>query len=357
MKFLRIPALWDPFSRQARLRILWLLAIAACCLLLAQEFPASAQEGRINSTPIELSIRVMGSKNEGNLSQVKVELIVFPDSVAATAFSDSTGFAHFGQVEPQRYLIRASMQGYNTTELEIDPVVGMRIGNYTVHLVASSEASNVPGSPTVSARQLSIPAGAEKEFNAGLKELQQNKNPQSSIPHFTKAIEKFPGYYEAYFMLGVAQGQLKASTEAESAFRKAIDLNPKYLDAYQALAWLLYVQKKYADEVPLLEAAQKQDPQNWKWFYELSRAYANQGQWDKAMDYGKKAEAATDAPSMVHLLMFDLYNNTNQPAQALGELEQFAKLDPQSPQIEKVKQIMEDLKKQMGETGAPAKPN
>jgi tetratricopeptide (TPR) repeat protein len=66
--------------------------------------------------------------------------------------------------------------------------------------------------------------------------------------HFAKAIEKYPGYYEAFYHLGVVQMRLGQGEKAIASFQSAIDLSSgKYALASYAYALMLCKQGKAID--------------------------------------------------------------------------------------------------------------
>ena len=53
----------------------------------------------------------------------------------------------------------------------------------------------------------------------------------------------------------------------------------------------------------------------------------------------------SNAPPKVHLLMADLYSNTGKPDKAMEQSRNFEKLDPSSPYIPRVHQVLAELRK------------
>jgi tetratricopeptide (TPR) repeat protein len=196
----------------------------------------------------------------------------------------------------------------------------------------------------VSARMLSLPTAATENFQKGVQSLQGAKNPRQSLEYLQKAIAAAPDYYEAYFLQGTAYAQLNSAKDAESSFRKAIELKPDFMSPYYPLAMVLFGQKRFDEEEQLLQEAMKQNADGWQWPFELARCAALRAQWDKALKYGKAAIGKENAPSKVHLLMGDLYSNTGDNDDAIAEFELFRKLDPHSPYIPKVEQALVKLR-------------
>src|SRR5260370_42386421 len=77
---------------------------------------------------------------------------------------------------------------------------------------------------TISARELKIPGKAQHEYEKGLGSLAK-QDIAGSLSHFTKAVQTFPDFYEAYYHMGVAETRLNHLDEAMQAFQKAIDLS------------------------------------------------------------------------------------------------------------------------------------
>jgi tetratricopeptide (TPR) repeat protein len=110
--------------------------------------------------------------------------------------------------------------------------------------LAQTSARDASSAATVSVRDLSIPNKARRSFNEGTRLLAAKDWP-GSILKFQQAIDAFPGFYEAYYRMGLAKLQLRHGTETESAFRKSIELGDgQYAPPYFGLALIL------CDETP-----------------------------------------------------------------------------------------------------------
>ena len=105
-----------------------------------------------------------------------------------------------------------------------------------------------PSSAVTSVHELQIPEKARNACNKGTERLAA-KDAAGSIPEFQKAIEAFPGYYEAYAKLGAAELDLEQWSAAESAFRKSMELSEgRYAPADFGLGLILAtVTKKFAE--------------------------------------------------------------------------------------------------------------
>lgn len=100
---------------------------------------------------------------------------------------------------------------------------------------------------TVTVRTLSIPRTALENYQRGVHELLKH-NPAESIPYLSKAIAKYPNYYEAYHNLRIAQERLGKEEQAMDSFRRAIDSSQgKYALAEYAYAMMLCRKGKAED--------------------------------------------------------------------------------------------------------------
>ncbi len=312
--------------------------------------PARAQFDRVKQGVV-FSARVTDAQSGEQLNQVKLELVRFPDELAGTVFTDSSGRGSFQTVSPGAYYIRASLAGYWPAEIRVEPLRSQATYDAQMQLSRLELKSQPPGG-TLSARQLSIPETARKEFNQGVEFLNIKKDARQSIEHFENAVSAYANYYEAYFLLGMAHLATNSPDPAQTALRKAIELNAKFVDPYFPLAEVLVSQKKFDDAGRFLQAAMALDPDGWRWPFELAICYAKEGDWNKALNYGQMAKSRPNPPSKVHLLMADLYSNTGNPAGAVAELEEFEKLDPQSPYMARVREVLPQLRQRAANSSA-----
>lgn len=321
------------------------LQLAGAAILMgALLHPASLAAQEESSRGATVAVRVTSLEGEQSLERVRVDLLSFPDEYIQEGFTDGTGRVEFRDVHaPGAYILRAEKDGQRTTEVRFDLRRGELAQEVTIRMPALKGVGNArPGG--VSVRELSIPPSASKEFREGAELLNQKKSPRASIEHLQKALAIYPGYFEAYFLMGMAYLQLNSPGEARDALQQAIKLNPRFIEPYYPLATLLLSEKQYAEGERLLRQAQELDPDGWRWPFELARSKAYQKQWDQALAYGQSALRMPNAPSKVHLLMSDLYSNTGQREKAIEELELFEKLDPNSPYMPRAREVLRQLR-------------
>ena len=338
----------ETFSRYLFVATLAASLIFICPLGFGQSAtPVSDHIGRV-------LIRVRDRVNEEQLAQVQVQLIRFPNGVVGEQFTGSDGSVQFSGLSVGAFTVRASCRGYEPGEAQID----LRNSDGTlqsVDLALIPRRHEESGAPNgiVAAGTLRAPDNARKEFERGSRLLNEKKDVARSIAAFQRAIALYPNYADAYFLMGTAQMQTSAASDAEISLRKAIALNGHMTAPYYPLALLLFGQHRYAEEKELLLTAEKLDATDWRWPFELARCHAQQGVWESALRYAVTASGSTNVPPKVHLLIADIYANSDRPREAVAELELFARLDPESSFMERVREVLPILRRRAAASASP----
>jgi len=338
----------ETFSRYLFVATLAASLIFICPLGFGQSAtPVSDHIGRV-------LIRVRDRVNEEQLAQVQVQLIRFPNGVVGEQFTGSDGSVQFSGLSVGAFTVRASCRGYEPGEAQID----LRNSDGTlqsVDLALIPRRHEESGAPNgiVAAGTLRAPDNARREFERGSRLLNEKKDVARSIAAFQRAIALYPNYADAYFLMGTAQMQTSAASDAEISLRKAIALNGHMTAPYYPLALLLFGQHRYAEEKGLLLTAEKLDATDWRWPFELARCHAQQGVWESALRYAVTASGSTNVPPKVHLLIADIYANSDRPREAVAELELFARLDPESSFMERVREVLPILRRRAAASASP----
>jgi len=96
------------------------------------------------------------------------------------------------------------------------------------------------------AQSTSTQSSSEVSFNAGLTHLRENR-PTLALEQFKKAVKEDPKNAYAYKGLGLTYAQLGKLNDAVAAFRKALELNPYYVDVHNDLGTVLVLSGKRAE--------------------------------------------------------------------------------------------------------------
>lgn len=137
--------------------------------------------------------------------------------------------------------------------------------------------------------------------------LRKKGDAQAAIAHYHQAIELRPDYADAHNNLGNAVRQLGRIEEAEHEYQAALNSEPGLVLAQNNLAWLLATAadprlRDGAKAVHLAEqAVLATDGNDPVMLHTLAAAYAENGEFDKAIAAGRDALAIADAKGITAL--------------------------------------------------------
>ncbi|HEX3107500.1 MAG TPA: tetratricopeptide repeat protein [Thermoanaerobaculia bacterium] len=115
---------------------------------------------------------------------------------------------------------------------------------------------------------------------------------------YRELLDHYKGTPLVWTNLGNAQMQLGQTRDAETSFRKALELEPSFRDALNNLAWLLYQEKHYDEAEALARKAVSQNgPDSYLVLDTLARILAARGACDEA---AKTFRQAIDAVPATH---------------------------------------------------------
>lgn len=117
----------------------------------------------------------------------------------------------------------------------------------SIHLPATSPGVNHSAS-TVSRARLShkVPSNARKEFEKGMKAAKK-RNSTEAIEHLARSIQLDPKFVDAYNNLGAQYLEGKADETARSYFQRAVELDPGAPEAHANLALALLKLGRYLE--------------------------------------------------------------------------------------------------------------
>ncbi len=188
-------------------------------------------------------------------------------------------------------------------------------------------------------------AEARAQFDRGIQLFQQEDFP-GAIEVFKRAVELNPKFTEAYQNLAAAHFRMEAYDKAIEAAKKALELMP---DSSQTIKLISVAYSALGDEKTALEYQEKlkdlPDAQfSPEELYNMGVVEANEGRDPQALDYFKKAvEMKPDlaiAFYQLGLTHFRLKNN----AEAKVALEKYLELEPNGENAETAKKLLEFIK-------------
>ena len=208
-------------------------------------------------------------------------------------------------------------------------------------LALLSRAQSPKMNNTVSVRELGIPPKALQAFQKGA-ELLTKKDAAGSLPHFQRAVVEFARFYEAYYRMGVADLKLWRLPDAEQAYRKSIELSGgQYEQPLLALGILLSYQEKYAEAEGVTRKGLDLDPTSWAGHYALGCALFGLNRLEEAEKSIREALHWKTDSAEAQLLLAEIHNREKDYGAVLNDLDEYLKLDPDSPTSVKARAFRE----------------
>lgn len=128
-----------------------------------------------------------------------------------------------------------------------------------------------PTGATVSA------GSAATELQRGIAHVKQERYADAK-PHFERAWELDPSHPEVAFYLGLVKAETGDVAGAESSYREALKLDPKFVEAAENLSALYLSEPARPDEaITILSEGLKSAPDNARLMQNLALAYAMKG--------------------------------------------------------------------------------
>ena len=211
----------------------------------------------------------------------------------------------------------------------------------------------------VSVRKLSIPRKAFHAFQRGA-ELLAKEDAAGSLPYFQRAVAESASFYEAYFKMGVADLKLWRLADAEQAYRRSIELSGgQYAQPLLGLGVLLDYQGKFDEAEKVSREGLDLDLTFWAAHYTLGWALFGLNRLEEAETSAREALRWKTDSSEAHLLLADIHNREKDYRALLKDLDEYLKLDPNSPTSVKARALRDRAQRALVESQistAPAEP-
>jgi tetratricopeptide (TPR) repeat protein len=307
-------------------------AITAAVFMFALAAPAAAQTGMLKGKvvdtkdqPVEGAKVTISAKSMKNTRDVKtnkkgewIQIGLFPGDYTITAEKDGN-------------------KGTVDTRVSIgeNPEIMIRVGAAGPSPEAAAKAAKL-----------------QKAFDEGVAASKAGDF-DGSIAKFNEAIAEAPNCHDCYYNIGFAHSQKKEWDKAELAYKKATEIKPDYVEAWNGLANAYNAQKKLDQALEASGMAAKLSGGGTAGggggsataLYNQGAILINQGKFAEAKD--KFAEALKADPnhaeSHYQLAMASL--NTGDMPGAIAALEGYLKVAPTGPHAEQVKGFLKELKK------------
>ncbi|HYL10239.1 MAG TPA: tetratricopeptide repeat protein [Candidatus Acidoferrales bacterium] len=325
----------------------WLFVVTLIFPLLAR----AQSNGFDSGGRASLSGRVLLLGSNFPAQRVEVKLTPISGGLPFAVLTDAEGRFQMNGLHEGTYFLGVREKGYD--EIQETVQVSRGSGGLTFWLKKSDAPAAEETGPTVSVRELSIPAKARHEFQKGM-ERREKEDPAGSVPHFQRAIGIFPSYYEAYLQMGFANESMGQTAEAEKAIRTSVELSDEnFAEADFALCELLDNQKQFDDAEKMARHGLQLSPASWVGHFLLSQALYGMNRFKEAEESAKKVLSLKRNFASVHLLLANIHLRRHDRPALLEDLNSYLTLDPDGPQATQARHLREAVQQSLA-AAAPA---
>jgi tetratricopeptide (TPR) repeat protein len=228
----------------------------------------------------------------------------------------------------------------------VQPAAGDRVLMMTIRRKGEKP---LPKSPKgiVSATGLTVPKGAQKELDKGNKALVENQIEQAKL-HFTKAIELYPQFDQAYNNLGVVLIKTGDTAGGRKAFEKALELNDKFARAYVNLAKIELKDNQYEPAILLIDKSLSVEPLNSEAISVGCQGYLLTSRYEEVVAAARKLHSLPhDGMALCHFAAGVALANLKRPTDAITEYNLYLnEAKPSDALVSKARDAIEELNKQ-----------
>ena len=230
--------------------------------------------------------------------------------------------------------LRADLSGYASTVIRLDQtMVNSNVGIIMLH----SRTKKADG--MISVASLEVPPKARKEYEKGSESLEKGDFAEAE-KRLQKAIELYPKFAEAWLRMGDMEQRRKNVDRAVEDYQQAINADPNFPLPYLRMAYVSAVSRDWEQTRKLTERLIALDPVDFLLaYYYNAAAELNLKHIDKAETSALRAESMDKQHSepSVELLLGAIYSAKGSYSSAADHYRQFLKLVPDGPLTQRVK--------------------
>ncbi len=308
---------------------------------------AKAQVSAFESSEGEISGTVLLEADKRPAGQVAVSLKSRVAGVFRSVLTDFEGRFKVQNLPRGTYDIAVDEEGYEAAE------TSAQLDGPSAKLVVYLRSKSGPirqSSYTVSVRELKIPGKAQNEMRKGL-ELGAKKDLAGSLVHFLKAAQIYPGYFEAYYDIGVAKMAMGRTDEAIKAFQRSIDLSAgRYALAEFGYGYLLCRAGRPAEAEKIIRKGLEAEDATPQGYVVLGEALKLLNRMDEAEKSEREALLRNPNIAGAYLVLSDVAESKGDYREEIQDLDIYLKLEPNGPGSELARNVREEAQKMLAKS-------
>jgi tetratricopeptide (TPR) repeat protein len=312
-------------------------------LIISTQLTHAQNFGTTFASRSDVRLRIMFD-NDRNLGvPVSVQLFNSSGAPISEGMSNDRGEISFRSLPPGDYRVKITGQGIKDT----DALLVSSEGGLTQFVRVEPKPGQLTSvTPYVSAKQLSVPDKAKKEFDKGTRDL-NDSNLGSAKKHLEKATELYPDYAAALNNLGVIAIRENENAKAYDYFQKAVQSDDSYVQALVNLARMEMMNKNLKAALPPLERAKSLAPTDAQVFNMLAVAEVQIGEDDRALANARKVHTLEHVKYAIsHYISANILARRGLKEEAISEYQTFLKEDPENSATKSAKAELKQLKNQ-----------
>ncbi len=319
------------------------LAFAACLLLPSRSSALTGAAVSQSGNNLTINGNIYYEGGDEPAANVLVQLNDPEGQSRLTEETNGSGWFEFRRLSPGTYALAIDVQGYERVSTTVD-LSFMPAKDLVIRLKSTSAEKKAAQASSVSAHELSMPEKARDLVISGKKKLYTEKNAPGALEDFQSAIAAAPGYYEAFYYVGMANLSLGKRDEAEISFRKSFDLSgDKYCEAEVGLGTMMLDRRDFAQGEITVRRGVTLNPDYWLGQYELGRALLNQDKIAEALQSAYQAKSLAPSAAIVYRLLSNIHLRQKDYPALLADIDSYIKLDPDSAAGIRAKELREQV--------------
>jgi len=275
-----------------------------------------------------------------------VKVSISSTDTSTFAITDQDGVFQTGGIHSGNYTISAKVEGLpvenESVAIDRDSPAGQ---TFSVVLYLRMEGQKKGDIYSANPLFKDVPKPALDKFKKAMDKLQAN-DAKAAIPLFDEAIAQYADFAPAYYERGSSYMKLNDLDKALESFVKAIQIKSDYLEPKYSVGYTQYLKNNFEVAAAVFDDVLKQKEMPEAHLY-LGVSLAKLRNVDGAIPHFKAAIAAKDDESMAlaHRYLGWIYIQKKQNLDAAAELEKYLKLVPKTPDADKLRSTIADLKK------------
>ncbi|HLM03163.1 MAG TPA: tetratricopeptide repeat protein [Pyrinomonadaceae bacterium] len=267
--------------------------------------------------------------------------------VSGTARTDDSGNFRFSNLPPGNYTV--TVRGTEAFETDTESVAMGKESSagqsFTVVFNLRSKGTK-KGDLSANPFFANVPKEALKKYQEAAESVKKN-DLKAAVASLDAAIAIYPDFAFAYNEKGLLLVRQNELDKALEAYVKAIQIKPDYFDAKFNFGYALLNKKQYEQTEMIFRDLLKQKNDLPTAHMYLAIALTGLKKYDEAEAELKQAISLKGGENLAqaHRYLGGIYIQKNRHAEAISELQKYLELSPKAPDAEKLKAIIEDLKK------------